>query len=400
MQHFSSADLRGAAQLATDATAGVTDLVEAVHAAIARLFSRHPRPQRTRGLTGLVYRIVRSVTRRTGWAADVALRTLGEQSDPPIAHPARAAAVAALNGVLGDTLAARGNPLATPLHLRHAGRRLPLDADALARAVCAPSATLLVHVHGLCMHAGQWGDDQHDPREVLADGLGATRLALRYNSGRRIAENGRGFAEALHRVVTAWPQPVQRIVVVGHSMGGLVARSAFFHAERAGHAWPMRDAALVTLGTPHHGAPLERLGVKIDRLLEVTRYTAPFARIGRVRSAGINDLCHARLRDQDGDESRREPLPSPPLPDAAACYLVAGTTEQNGSGVRTRLWNRAVGDGLVPVHSALGCHHDPARALHVPPGHRLLLRGRTHFDLLRDPAMTAQLLAWLRPARS
>lgn len=396
---FSVSDLRGGTRLATDAVTGVTDIAEAVHATVARPFGR---PRRTRGIAGWVYRAVRAVTRRVGRALDGALavaeRAPSMLEDPTLKGSSRDAVVAALNGAFGDTLAAQGNPLATTMQLRHAGRPLSLDAASVAQAVSVPSATLLVQVHGACMHNGQWGGDGHDPGVALAEGLGATLVSLRYNSGRHISENGRDFADALDALVTAWPLPIQRLVVVGHSMGGLVARSAFHYAAETGYTWPTLDAALVTLGTPHHGAPLERLGNGIDALLGATRYAAPFARIGQIRSAGVTDLRFGNLIDEDwADEDRFVRAPDRrrlvPLPDGVACYVIAATTGDGQGG----LHDQTMGDGLVPLDSALGRHPDPARAFDVPADQQWIAVGMTHFDLLRRPEVTTRLLSWLVP---
>ena len=380
---------------------GVTDVVEAVHATLTRPSGR---PRRARGIAGWVYRVVRATAAWIGRgldgasAIDRAVRTGGRRGPAAPEDPLREAFVAALNGVLGDALAARGNPLATPMHVRHGGRPLPLDARLLARAVPEPSETLLVRVHGLCMHDGQWVGDEGDPGIALAEGLGATLVSLRYNTGRHVSENGRDFAEALRSLTAGWPRPVRRLVVVGHSMGGLVARSAFHYGAAAGHAWPALDAALVTLGTPHHGAPLERVGHYVERLLNATRYTAPFARIGQVHSAGVTDLRFGNLID--GDWAGRDPFDRAvddrrplPLPDGVACFLVGATTGRGREG-----WGgRWVGDGLVPLASALGRHPDPARTLDVPADRTWVAEGMTHFDLLRRPEVTARLLEWLAP---
>jgi hypothetical protein len=388
---MSVSDLRGSLRLATDTVHGVTGIVESVHATIARPLGRSGR---TRGLTGWIYRLVRRATRWTGRALDGGLAVADASVPRPrIAGARRDAAVAALNGVCGDALAAAGNPLATTMRFRYGGADLPTDAAALARAVPDACATLLVQVHGICMHDGQWRAADHDPGAVLADALGATRVALRYNSGRHIADSGRDFAEQLDALVRAWPRPVERLIVIGHSMGGLVARSAFAHAAAAGHGWPARRASLVMLGSPHHGAPLERLGNGVDALLAASRYSAPFARIGHVRSAGVTDLRYGRVHPDDapvadrfaraGDD--RRPLP---LPEGVACFLVAATTGDGRGGAR----DQALGDGLVPLDSALGLHADPARGLHVPDGHRTVFPRTHHFDLLRRPEVTE----WIR----
>jgi hypothetical protein len=392
---LSAADLRGAARLTVDGVTGVTDLVEAVHATVARPWGRR---DRARGIAGWVYRTVRGGARGVGRALDVSLRVPDRLAPGvPDGPPAREAVVAALNGVLGDALAAQGNPLATPLQVHHAGRRL--DLGAVGRAVGAPSDVLLVYVHGVCMYEGQWGGGGHDPGAALADGLGATCLSVRYNSGRHVSENGRDLADALDALFAAWPRPARRVVIVGHSMGGLVARSALGVASEAGHGWLTRDVALVALGTPHHGAPLERLGNAVDAVLGATRYGAPFARIGQIRSAGVTDLRFGSVHDDDwrardrfarGADARRHV----PLPEGVACYLVAATTGDGRGGLR----DQTVGDGLVPLDSALGRHRDPARTLAVPPDRQWVAAGMTHFDLIRRPEVTARLLAWLAPA--
>ena len=377
---------------------GVTDLVESVHATVTRPAGR---PRRTGGVAGWVYRAVRGGARGVGRAVDAGLsipdRLRGDTRPAlPAGGAARDAAVAALNGVLGDDLAANGNPLAIETQVRWAGRPLALDADAVAGAIPEPSDVVLVLVHGICMHDGQWGSEDHDPGDALAAGLGATLVALRYNSGRHISESGRDVADVLEDLVGAWPRPVHRLVIVGHSMGGLVARSALDAAAEAGHGWPDRDVALVMLGSPHHGAPLERLGNGLDALLGATRWTAPYARVGQVRSAGVTDLRFGSVHDDDwagrdrfarGPDRRRHV----PLPEGVACYVVAASLADGRGGVR----DRTVGDGLVPLDSALGRHPDPARTLAIPPDRQWVATGMTHFDLIRSPAVTAQVLRWL-----
>ena len=390
-RRLSASDVRGGVRLVTNAVTGVTDVVEAVHATVSQPAGR---PTRTRGIAGWVYRLIRWITRGVGRTVDQTL-SLADRHALPADGPAREAVVAALNGAFGDALVRDANPLATPLTLRHDGRPLRLDGAPLD--VPDASATLLVLVHGICMHDEQWGAPDHDMGGRLADGLGATRIGVRYNSGRHISESGRDLAGALDALVGAWPVPVRRLVVVGHSMGGLVARSAWFHATTAGLAWPGLDASLAMLGSPHHGAPLERLGNHVDTLLGATRVGAPFARIGQIRSVGVTDLRHGSVHDADWagrDRFARAPdARTPlPLPSGVACYVVAGTTGDGTGSVR----DQAVGDGLVPLDSALGRHPDPARDLGVPPDRQWVSVGMHHFDLIRRPEVTAQLLAWLR----
>jgi hypothetical protein len=403
-----AADVRGAAQLAVDATAGLVDLVEAVHAGIARAPGLPaPADGRTRGITGLVYRTVRGVTRLAGGGVDALLGLLATDlvpADAPQtpatqpASPAREALVAALNGVLGDHLEASGNPLAIALQLRFAGQPLLLQAEALRLFLPQAGPAVAVLVHGLCMNDLSWargaspGPNSDGGAEAASSGLtaklaaaGYTTLALHYNSGRSIARNGADFAQQLEALVAAWPVPLRRLVLVGHSMGGLVARSAQHQAQQQGQRWPSLLSDLACMGTPHQGAPLEQLGHAVTAVLGATPYAKPFARLARLRSAGITDLRHGRLLD---DRSALAPLPA-----GVRCLALAGTLGEADGAMR----HRVLGDGLVPLPSALGQHADPARALHFEPGHTWVGAGIGHLALITHPAVHAQLLAWLAP---
>jgi len=391
------ADLRGAARLATDATAGLTDLVEAMHERIARLpGTGSTLDGRTGGISGLVYKTIRGVTRVAGGSIEALLALLAPALGSYGASRERDAIVAALNGVLGDYLVASGNPLATAMELRHEGRLLVPQREALAAALPAAGAKLLVLLHGLCMNDQQWLREGHDHGAALARELGYTPVYLRYNSGLHVSINGRAFAQQIDRLVEAWPQALSRLTIVGHSMGGLVARSALHYGAQCGQRWTTRLDDLFFLGTPHHGAPLERAGHWVDLVLGATPYAAPFARLGKVRSAGITDLRHGYLLDEDwvgrdrfarsGD--RRQPVP---LPDKVRCYALAASLGAQGGELKERL----LGDGLVPLASALGQHTDPNRTLAFPAERQWVGYGMNHLDLLNRPEVHAQLKVWM-----
>ena len=382
-------DLRAAARLAADATVGVSRIAEGVHQSVWSTLGAGPSDGRTRGISGFVYRQVRRTARLAGRTADRALGLL--PSDGASESERRAAFVAALNGVLGDHLTATDNPLATPMTLRHRGAALdemgPLDMpDATGRAV--------LFLHGLCLDERCWqpSGTGADYADVLAREMGATPLHLRYNTGLPVAENGRRLAALLERTLLRWPAPLNRLDAVAHSMGGLVLRSALDAAREAGQAWPDRLQTAVFLGTPHHGAPLERLGNGVDALLGATRFSAPFARIGKLRSAGITDLRYGRvLEAPPGDRFRRGPDQRAPLPlpTGVRCYAVAASLAP----ARIPFARRAIGDGLVPLASALGRHPDPAHRLAFAG--TLRRPGTGHFALLHDAETLDALRRWL-----
>jgi hypothetical protein len=391
-------DLRGAVRLATDATAGLADLVEAVHHRITRLpGSGEVSPEgRTRGLTGLVYRSVRGITRLVGGSLDALLSLITPELSAGQPGPEREAVVAALNGVLGDHLAATHNPLAIPMTLREGGRALVLERAALAARLPRTGHRLLVLVHGLCMNDLQWLRAGHDHGAALARDLGFTPLYLHYNTGQHVSTNGLALALQLEALVSQWPGAIKRLVLLGHSMGGLVLRSALHQGAQAGQRWPKQVGEFVCLGSPHHGAPLERAGHWVDVVLGATPYAAPFARLGQLRSAGITDLRHGNLVDADWlgrdrfarGPDRRGPLPLPP---GLRCFAVAGSLGPEAGGLK----NRLLGDGLVPLDSALGRHADPTRCLSFPPERQWVAQGVNHLDLLSSAAVYTQLRRWL-----
>lgn len=388
-------ELRGATRLAAEATRGVTDLVEAVHQTIAsgpRVLGR-PFGDLARAFTTPFYEGIRGVTERVGTSLDLALAQLTPLLEDGSPGPEREALLATLNGVLGDYLEKTRNPLAIEMHLRSGGRALTLEREALRAAFPAATGKVLVLVHGSCLNDLQWQRHGHDHGAALARDLGYTPVYLHYNTGLHISTNGRAFAALLDRLVAAWPVPVTELVLLTHSMGGLVARSACHVAEAAPLAWRERLHAIVFLGTPHHGAPFERGGNWIDTLLGVSSYSAPFARLGKIRSAGVTDLRFGSTLDEHWEGRDRfamgpDPRAALALPEGVACYAIAATSAgPDGATLGS--------DGLVPVESALGRHAKPELSLRFPDDHQWIAFGMKHLDLLDHPDVYAKVKGWL-----
>jgi hypothetical protein len=406
--------------MAVDATTGVTDLVHALHTRIARRPTALGGPVvggAVNGLADLVYGSVKGVTRAVGAGLDGLLKQLasliGAISDDPSDEPpnrSREALLAALNGVLGDYLEQTHNPLAIDMHFRQRGVPLALTSEALGLAFDPPRGRLVILLHGLCMNDLQWETPEpgHDHGAALARDLGVSSVYLHYNSGRHISTTGQAFADLLDALTATWPVAITDITLLGHSMGGLVARSALHYGAVAGRDWPRLVRRMVFLGTPHHGAPLERGGHWIDTLLHSTGYTAPFARLGRVRSAGITDLRHGNVLDEDWQghdrfahaHDMRTPLP---LPKDVRCYAVAATSAtadevrsaSETSAQALARWAPLPGDGLVPLASALGRHADPRFALGLQPDNCWIAAETGHLQLLSSRAVYERLRDWL-----
>ncbi len=403
LDHVRLSDLRGLTHLATQATVGVTGIAEGLHRSIWNTMGipGGETPGRTRGITGLAYESVRGVTQLVDKSASVMFDWLqpsiesidaGKPDTPP-----REAFLAALNGVMGDRLVAGESPFAIPMTLRY--QHQPLDWTA-PPPTSAVTGKVLLLIHGLCVNDLQRYAEHHqhppDHGQVLASDLGYTPVYLRYNSGLHISQNGRELSGHLDQLVQSWPVPIEELSVVAHSMGGLLIRSAVHVAQQENLQWSNTLKHLVFLGTPHHGAPLEKAGNWVDVILGSTPYSAPFAKLGQLRSPGITDLRHGYVVDEDWQgqdrfERRPDGRQITPLPEGTACHAIAATTTAK----RTPMADRLIGDGLVPLRSALGQHKDPRRNLQFASESTWVAYNTRHMELLNSPEVTRQVTQWL-----
>lgn len=384
-------ELREAVRLAVDATLGVTDVVQKMHHTIGggpALLGR-PFEGLVKLLSAPAYAGVRFVTQLVGTGLDSVLEQLapvlgergGDEQD---------FVLGVLNGVVGDRLVERGSSLAMRTELRRRGQTLPAASTTLGPV----TGRLLVVVHGSSATDGCWARKGRHHGDALEQKLGLACLTLRYNSGLHVSTNGRAFASELEKVVTAWPVPVAELVVVAHSMGGLVTRSACAVAEAEGLRWRGLLRRIVFLGTPHQGAPLERIGNVVGTLLGVSRYSAPLTALAQLRSAGVTDLRFGLTRDDEWQGADRfalevDPRKTASLPKDVECFAIAATTAKDVTAT-------SPGDGLVPIDSALGRHARPELTLAFTPAHTAVLPDLNHQDLLSDPRVEAQLVEWLR----
>jgi pimeloyl-ACP methyl ester carboxylesterase len=313
-------------KLAGRELAGLTRGIGDVHLAISgRVF-------RTLGPSAAPVRIWHDTVARGTYAAVSG----GLRSTALLPLEAPLPVLAALNALFGDALHAEESELAIPMR---------------AERVSEPrTPNVLVWVHGLGETEQVWGHP---------DVPGWTSLHVRYNSGRAIAENG----VELGKLIEALDWPVERIALVGHSMGGLVARSA---CARGG-AWTERVTHTISLGTPHDGAPLAQAVHHLETVLRLAPETRPFARFLGRRSAGIRDLRRG-MRD--------------PLLESARHGFVAATITRDARHPAGRVF----GDWLVLSGSASG------------EGDLLALGSTHHLALLNHPEVDAQLQKWLSVA--
>src|SRR5918999_128577 len=348
------------------------------------------------GISGAAYRGVTSALAAPARGGTSALAQRMRSGAPALADsPAGALALGALNGFWGDTLARDYRELSLELTVRRGGREVETDSAGLASAYPDATPRLAVFVHGLCETEAAWHLGARPGYGYrLREELGYTPVDVRYNTGLHVSDNGRRLAEVLDHVVQAWPVEVEEIALIGHSMGGLVARSACHYGEASGHSWTGQLRHVFCLGTPHLGAPMEKaanaFGWALGRLPE----TRPFADLVNVRSAGIKDLRYGSCVEEDWcdcdpDEFLRDRCNEVPFLPNATYYFVGATLSRRPGGP----YGSLVGDLLVRFPSASGVGRKRRIPFEIDNGTHI--GGLTHFHLLNHPAVYDQLRTWL-----
>jgi pimeloyl-ACP methyl ester carboxylesterase len=393
-----AAEIREVGRLAGEAVGGFATFVGETHEGIAS------RTFKALGPLGVPTRLVHERATATIYPAVRNALAAGPRAGadllarrtPPGAPTASASlggslALGALNGAIGDTLARGGSELALTMSVRRGGK----DATAAAFASDA-TPRLAVFVHGLSETDEAWSllSGHRSYGERLASELGYTPVYVRYNTGLHVSDNGRRLSELLERLASEWPLPVEEIALVGHSMGGLVCRSACHQGHAAGAGWILPLRHVFCLGTPHLGAPLEKAANAAGWALARLPETRAFARLVNGRSVGIKDLrfgscSEADWCDCDPDEFLRDRCQDVPFLETATYYFIGATLSRGENG----MLGRAVGDLLVRYPSASGSGRRRRIPFEIDKG--LHLGGATHFHLLNHPGVYDQLRAWL-----
>lgn len=362
------------------------------------------------GLSRSVYAIVagaHAMVPRVGAIAAIerSLRQPNDATEEVWSPKSRNARVlGALNGLKGDAVAAQYPRLGFPMALRdhrNGGDAAPTQ-NGLSTAYPNATGRVAVFVHGLCETDRSWWDGatRHHGEPSVSYGslleadLGFTPVYLRYNSGLPIADNGRSLAALLDQVVDAWPVPVSDLVLIGHSLGGLVIRSACHRADRDERHWAELVRHVICVGTPHFGAPLERGVHRLVPLLARIPEMQPLATFLHTRSAGVKDLGHGVFETDEyhGDDHeeflthRRREVPF--LASATYCFVGATITRD-----RHHPLGHLMGDLIVRYPSASGSNRD--RNIPFQLEHGAHVGGINHFDLLNHPTVYEHLRRWL-----
>lgn len=354
------------------------------------------------GITDGVYTAVRGIGGAIFKAADLSLKAAERNFQPATRQAmaltppaiARDNLVSAVSGLVGDFMAQERNPLAVRLGFYRDGHRRALTPAALAAAYSEGTGKLVVFIHGLCCNEHTWGfyrkpdDPETLPYGERLQAEGWTPLYVRYNSGLRISMNGRTLARQLQKLVDGWPVPVKEIALIGHSMGGLVARSACYAGGKSQLGWTEKVSQVICLGSPHLGAPLARGAHAAAVALEAFPLSRPVSKVLNVRSVGIRDLNHGRIVDEDWRGRPDHALnaqaltPIPRLENARYHFIGSsfGADEND-------LVGKLLGDGLVLLPSAT--------ARHLADADTAMLYRAHHMTLLNHPVIYAQIAARL-----
>ena len=393
-----NSDLQGITRILTDATIGITDLVEAMHRRVVHppFLPSTPIQHLITNIAGVTYKNIRWSSRFIGGGLDKALGQLAPIIGEIKTTDGREAVRSALNGVLGDYLEEKDNPLKINMQFRYQSKTISLDSKSLEETYPSINGKILLMVHGSSMNDIQWTQKGHNHGEALAQESDKTPVYLHYNSGRHISSNGKSFSDLLEKLIQQWPVPIEEITIIAHSMGGLVTRSAIHYGAEQERKWTGHLKKVVFLGTPHHGALLEKTGNYLDVILESIPYAKPFARLGKIRSAGITDLRYGNIIDEDwrgierfeinGDQRQMIPLPK-----QVACYSIAAVMGKETESLSPQL----VGDGLVDIKSALGKHENPTKDLNFDEKNTWIATENSHLDLLSKPEIYSKIKDWL-----
>jgi pimeloyl-ACP methyl ester carboxylesterase len=280
----------------------------------------------------------------------------------------------AVNGLIGDRLATDRPRMAITMAVRKDGR--DVDLETLDQTFPAATGRVVVFLHGLCETESYWDRGPGPTYGAALEERGWTPVFLRANTGLGLRPNGVALSALMQRLVESWPVPVTRVALVGHSMGGLVLRAAGAVASDVEATWTDLVSDVVTLGTPHLGAPIARGIGHGSRGLARLPETAAFGRILDWRSVGVHDLVAGLAEDV------------PPLPHARYRLVAATVTSEPWHPV-----GHVVGDWLVRVSSAYG--QDKSGEGLFPGATRLHLGRTDHFGLLNHPRVHAALEEWL-----
>jgi len=316
------------------------------------------------------------------------------------------AAVRILSGMVGEYLDNQGNELAVQMRFHTQGRPLPLPLDTLKEVYPDSTAKICILIHGLMCDESIWtfrDDSENTYGSLLEQDLGYTPFYLRYNTGLHISKNGQKFSDMMENLFKAYPVNIEEIVVIAHSMGGLVARSACYYATQHQMDWVKKVQKFFFLGSPHLGAPLEKVGNVLSNVLQAIPrpYTKLAGDVVNLRSSGIKDLRYGYLTDEDWEGKDPDGIlqnnkNTIPLLDGVSHYIITGRLTKNPEHPVAQWF----GDAIVRKPSALGQSKNEEHSIPFPSGHHREFPKVGHLKLTHFSEIYEQIKLWCEKTSS
>jgi len=308
--------------------------------------------------------------------------------------------LAILNGVIGDTLEKNKSPLSLKMTLRSSDKPLTLTKRSLSQIPLSDHGKVCILAHGSCGSERGW-NFRNAPStnygSLLQKDHGYTPFYLSYNSGLHISKNGKYFSDLLEKFVQAYPKKLKHITLIGHSMGGLVYRSACHYGIKEKRKWPKYINKIFYLGSPHLGTHLEKFGKLTMTILGQipNPVTRAITLLGDLRSAGIKDLRHGYITEADWKTQNADNLfylhqNKTPLLEKANHYLICGTLSKVAGSKMGRLF----GDGMVHPASGTGQGLLSKNCIPFLPAHSTIIVGISHQHLLRSHRVYSHIKKW------
>ena len=306
---------------------------------------------------------------------------------------------AILNGVIGDSLEETSSQLARKMQFYKGGKPITLTKEEITKVYPKPTPKICILVHGLASDELMWNfpKSKENYGNLLQKEFGYTPFYLRYNSGLHISENGKNLSLLIHTLFKNYPTNIKELILIGHSMGGLVIRSACYYGDKQNVTWIYKIRKIFFLGSPHLGAPLEKFGNVVTNVLE--KIPNPFVKITKnvinLRSAGIKDLRYGYLIDEDWkgkdpDTLLKNSKNLVPLQEGVSYYIISGTVTEDPESIFS-VW---FGDAMVRKPSVLGKDKSGIHTLPIPEENHKEFAGIDHISLMHEPRVYEQIKEW------
>ena len=303
------------------------------------------------------------------------------------------------NGLLGDR---RFEQLNIEMGLYSNNKLIPLNKRSLKSIFKdQKNIKICLLVHGVMDDHQTWKPEGcSDYGQLLKEEFGFIPLYLRYNTGLHISQNGRSLSKLMEKLERLFCSSISEIIIIAHSMGGLVSRSACHYGKHL--KWPKKVSRIFYLGCPHLGAPLEKFGNMATTILNILPY--PFTNIAKniinLRSSGIKDLRHGYLVDDQWKGKNPDSLfsntkVSVPLHPDIVHFAISSIIIKNPQNFLAKM----VGDSMVTSKSAFGQSEDENQDLHFYPEHLKQIRGLSHVGLTTSWEVYDIISSWTRESR-